>query len=211
METWTVGPILPADIQKISRIHCAVLPEGFLAQLGPSVLASIYAAALRAPGAIGLAVRNGPEIGGFLLATTDTRGLFRHVLLRRAFPLVSSLVAVIRRNPKVLRQILESLRYPSRRKVGLGEGPDDAELISIGVLPEHQSKGYAREMILALNKEFSKKGAGSYVVSVYSSNEKAKALYRRMGFEFVREFQMYGKAWTLYRLLLSEPYGERAP
>ncbi len=55
METGEIGPVLPADIEEISRLHRAVLPDGFLAQLGESVLTRIYSAAFMAPGAIGLA------------------------------------------------------------------------------------------------------------------------------------------------------------
>jgi len=175
MEPQEIGPISPAESEEIARIHCAVLPEGFLAQLGPSFLTQIYAAAVTAPATVGLVARDGQEIGGFVLATTDTRALFRHVLLRRGLRLAASLVHAVARRPTLLRQIVESLRYPSKRTLGRRPPGGDAELISIGIRPEHRAKGYGRALVLALNQEFARRGVPAYTVAVYSSSTEANA------------------------------------
>ncbi len=195
--------LCPADLEEVCRIHCALLPEGFLAQLGPAVLYEIYAGALTAPGVIGLVARH-ERTRGFLLATVDTRVLFRHVLLRRALPLGARLLGTICRHPGLLGRSLESARYPAT----LGGARDDpaygAELIAIGVRPECRSLGYATAMVEALNREFRRRGVAAYTVAAYSSNEPAQTFYRKLGFEVLHEFRMYGAAWTRYRLRLGD-------
>ena len=87
----------PDDLEEIARLHCAVLPDGFLAELGPRGLYHIYAGAATAPGSIWLVKRREREIAGFLLATVDTRALFRHIVVRRALCLVPALLRAGRR------------------------------------------------------------------------------------------------------------------
>src|SRR5262249_6477107 len=81
----------PADLAEVARLHCDVLPDGFLAQLGPRVLYQVYAGAASAPGTVWLVRRHGSDIAGFLLATTDTRALLRHILLRRGLNMIPHL------------------------------------------------------------------------------------------------------------------------
>jgi len=198
----TVDRVTPADVDAISRLHCTVLPDGFLVRLGPAVLSEIYAGALTAPGVIGLVTRDGGSVAAFLLATADTRTLFRHVLRRRAPRLAVRLLGAALRDPRLVPRMLESLRYPAT----FGDtGPrrlPGAELIAIGVGPEHQAKGCARRLIRRLNAEFAALGVRRYTVAAYSSNEAAGAFYRKLGFERLHEFQMYGRAWSRYELRL---------
>jgi ribosomal protein S18 acetylase RimI-like enzyme len=192
-----------AHLQEVSRIHCEVLPDGFLARLGPAVLYEIYAGAASSPNAIWLVRRYSAGIAGFLLATVDMGALFRHILLRRGPRLVPLLLRAASRESRLIARMLESLRYPRTRAGEPGGRPGGAELVAIGVRPEYRSNGYATAMILGLNAAFPGRGVSYYTVSVYASNAVANAFYRKLGFEVGHEFRMYGAAWISYRLDLS--------
>jgi len=210
-ETGSITAIVPADVGQVARLHLAVLPDGFLARLGERLLAEIYAGAISAPGTIGLAAREEHGIGGFVLATTDTRALFHHVLRRRGLAMVQVLLRTVVRDPRVLLRILESVRYPEKRGLHDSGECGDAELMAFGVLPEHRSRGYAGRLVLALNDEFARRGVSAYTASVYASNLQATRFYARMGFERLREFQMYDRPWALYRLRLPCAAGAADP
>ncbi len=190
----------PAHLEEVCRIHCEVMPDGFLARLGPAVLYEIYAGAASSPSVIWLVRRYGAGIAGFLLATVDIRALFRHVLLRRGPRLVPHLARAASRDPRLVGRMLESLRYPGTRG-GQPAGPSGgAELVAIGVRAEYRSNGYATAMIQGLNAAFLRRGVSRYTVPVYASNAGANAFYRKLGFEVLHEFRMYGVAWTRYQL-----------
>jgi ribosomal protein S18 acetylase RimI-like enzyme len=69
--------------------------------------------------------------------------------------------------------------------------------VAIGVRAEYRSNGYATAMFQGLNAAFLRRGVSRYTVSVYASNA-ANAFYRKLGFEVLHEFQMYGVTWTRY-------------
>lgn len=193
-----IRAMLPGDIEQVVSLHVAVLPEGFLPRLGPAVLVQTYAAALDAPETVALVAQSGGEIAGFLLATADTRALFRRALVRRGGRLLLAVVRALVRQPTALWCVLETLRYPARRRAG-ASGGHDAELISLGVSQRYRSAGYGAALIRALDAEFLSRGIKSYMVSAYADNEHGNAFYGRLGFEFTDGFNLYGRLWTLYR------------
>jgi ribosomal protein S18 acetylase RimI-like enzyme len=201
----------PANLEEICQIHRAALPDGFLARLGPAVLYEIYAGAASSPSVIWLVRRYGAGIAGFLLATVDMRALFRHILLRRGPRLVPHLARAASRDPRLVGRMLESLRYPWTRGGGHASPSGDAELVAIGVRPEYRSNGYATAMIRGLNAAFLRRRVSSYTVSVYASNAGANAFCRKLGFEVLHDFEMYGVAWTRYRLDLGRDLPHPGP
>ncbi len=59
---------------------------------------------------------------------------------------------------------------------------DEAEIISLGVIPTARRHGYARAMLQALIGECQGRGASSLFLEVAARNEPAKWLYRAEGF-----------------------------
>jgi GNAT superfamily N-acetyltransferase len=166
------------------------------------VLYEIYAGAASSPSPIWLVRRYGAGIAGFLLATVDMSALFRHILLRRGPRLIPYLARAASREPRLVGRMLESLRYPRSRN-GEPAHPAAAGELVIAVRPEYRSNGYATRLIQGLNSAFLRRGVSRYTVSVYASNAGANAFYRKLGFEVVEEFRMYGVTWARYRLDLS--------
>ncbi len=59
---------------------------------------------------------------------------------------------------------------------------DEAEIISLGVIPTARRHGYARVILRALIGECQRHGAGNLFLEVAARNEPAKLLYRAEGF-----------------------------
>ena len=60
---------------------------------------------------------------------------------------------------------------------------DEAEVLRIGVLPEHQGKGLGKRLLEGLLAEMGTHGDGKVFLEVRESNEAARKLYLSCGFE----------------------------
>jgi ribosomal-protein-alanine N-acetyltransferase len=72
---------------------------------------------------------------------------------------------------------------------------DEAELLSIGVVPDAQRRGIARRLIAACVERVAGAGATKLFLEVGESNQAARALYDGLG------FQTTGRRHHYYRLL----------
>ncbi len=59
---------------------------------------------------------------------------------------------------------------------------DEAEIISLGIVPTARRQGYARAILLGLIEQCRLRGAATLFLEVAAHNEPAKALYRAQGF-----------------------------
>lgn len=58
----------------------------------------------------------------------------------------------------------------------------EAEILSLGVLPEKRRRGVGRALLGRLRAEAARRGIGSIVLEVAADNEAARQLYGAMGF-----------------------------
>ena len=195
---FSIGPATPDDAEQLARLHQLVLPAGFLAQLGVSVLTQIYVGILSAPGTVTLCARVGGQLGGFILGTRDTGRMFRHVLLRRGHRLALLLALEVARRPRILARLLESLGYPAR--LAPASSPGDGELVALGVAPELRGCGCGLALVNALSSSLRSLRVGAYTVSFYDDNDGASGFYKRCGFEPIGQLVMYERSWSVYRL-----------
>ena len=61
----------------------------------------------------------------------------------------------------------------------------ETDMMNIAIHPDHRKRGIATELIEALIRGLTERGSHSLMLEVRASNEPAKALYTKMGFEFV--------------------------
>ncbi|KFI76774.1 ribosomal protein S18-alanine N-acetyltransferase [Bifidobacterium mongoliense] len=69
-----------------------------------------------------------------------------------------------------------------RGYAGFWYGGDDAEIMTIGVAPEHQRRGIAAALLRSLIERATDRGARRMLLEVRVDNDPALALYRRFGF-----------------------------
>ena len=60
---------------------------------------------------------------------------------------------------------------------------DEAEVLSLGVLPARRRRGAGRALIAALSRQAGGLGARALYLEVAADNQAAQALYRALGFE----------------------------
>ena len=78
------------------------------------------------------------------------------------------------------------------------------EFARVVIAPKHQGEGLSRVLLDGIWKEFIKLGVPSVHISVAKVNIPAQKLYRRFGFEFCGEKDMYGSSYFLREKLVRE-------
>lgn len=92
--------------------------------------------------------------------------------------------------------------------------PPIGDIQTIGVLPEHEGRGYARAMLGELLAEAARRGAEDVMLEVSATNPRAQELYRRFGFEHIHTRPRYyrdGSDGFIMRLRLFPPPAHHTP
>lgn len=95
-----------------------------------------------------------------------------------SFDLIAYFFRTLRELFLVVEESGEVVGYAVGR-VGGGVG----EVLSIAIRPDRQGRGYGSDLLKALLKELSKRGAKKAVLQVKVSNQKAMKLYEKFGFK----------------------------
>lgn len=69
--------------------------------------------------------------------------------------------------------------------IGSQTVPDESDMMNVAVHPDHRRKGIAEGLVDALCAALKERGSVSLTLEVRASNEPAKALYEKLGFEQV--------------------------
>jgi len=178
---------LPAsDLQRIAELHCEVMPT-LLTDLGYPVVQRYYEAAGRDAQAIGFAalapVTN--EALGWVMGSPHPTELVKR--LRQA-PLwfVGQVIRAAGKHPGILMQLLRTALAPADANL-IRSGEIELTYIGVAVYARGQNLGdtLVRRFLAASSVE----GYTRVSLSVEEDNAAAIHLYKKFGFETVKEFR----------------------
>lgn len=173
--------------RQVAQLHLEGLNSGFLAKLGPGVLALMYEAIDRAPGSVLLVECEGERVVGFISGGLGMRPVYRQ-MLRRPFALALSLLPTLL-HPSRIMQVLEVLRYG--RHAETNTALPAAELLSIVVAPEARGRGVAERLYRRLLEHFGAEGIAAFRITVGGKLSRAHAFYKKMGAKPVAEIEVH--------------------
>ncbi|HUT15937.1 MAG TPA: GNAT family N-acetyltransferase [Anaerolineae bacterium] len=185
-----------------AAIHIEGQPHGFLTSLGQHFVARLFAYAIRSPHGFGFVAVEGKVIG-FVVGTTNTARLYRDVLTRGFVPLAVALLGHVLRHPRVVRKLLETLRYPAMMQ----EQPGEAESISRGVRVDWRGKGVGSLLWKAVTGEARRRGATHIITTVDQAHDVVNAWHRARNHELVRTFVLHRRPMNVYRIPLEPDPG----
>ena len=96
--------------------------------------------------------------------------------------------------PSAIKQIFQTLRYPSQ----VGAELPPAEVLSIAVSEGARGKGIGRALVAAALAQLSARGIQQAKVAVSADNAVANRFYRRCGFELVLRRDHHGLPMNVY-------------
>lgn len=189
--------IVPMQLEhadRVAELHCAALEGDFLPRLGKRFLTVFYQGVLDLGVGFGfVAVAEGQPVG-FVLASADTSGLFKRVMLSRAMALCLHIIPALIRNPALIANVVETFLYPRKER----DVAEKAEVLVLGFDVAYRDPRMTYQLFNAVNDTFRAQGVRSYKATVLQTNQLINNLLCRLGFQLVFEFELYRKKWNLY-------------
>lgn len=188
----TCRDAIESDMKAVARLHEACFQGTFIASLGEELIADYYREFLREGGPFVLALEEEKLVGlcmGYF-AGSGARNAFvsknKGRLARRLLALCLSLNKVA---------IKKCFGYVFSRKKAAGAPRAEADLLSICVLDEYRGKKVSRRLLEEFEQRVSAAGKKDVTLSVYKSNGRAIAFYKKMGYSVCEkgtdEYKMY--------------------
>ncbi|MBX3011438.1 MAG: GNAT family N-acetyltransferase [Caldilineaceae bacterium] len=202
----SIKPLTVAHAAAAARLHIAGQPNTFLTSLGPAVLTTFYRALPQSPTGFGFtalapAADQAPPVIGFVSATTSTGQLFLELGTRHLPAFLPPLLRRFAQRPGLLLHCIQTVFYPLLQHSSQAQpAAHGAELLSIMVEPAWRSQGVGGQLVTHLFESCQARQIDALDVTVAAENRGAQEFYRRHGFRFQQEFQLYGRPMQRYRL-----------
>ncbi len=180
--------------EQVARLHISGIPTGFISSLGEKFVTALYESVAESTYGFGFVEENGGSVAGFVIFTTNIKGLYKTICLKKGihffFLLLSKLVSL-----KTLKKIFETLLYPSRSET---KDLPEAELLSIAVRDTERGKGIARKLIQHGLCECKISGINEVKVLVADFNTPANHLYQKSEFKLRTKLENHGIVSNVY-------------
>jgi ribosomal protein S18 acetylase RimI-like enzyme len=187
-------PLQKQHAEQVAQLHIAGIPTGFISSLGPKFVTALYESVAESPYGFGFVEETDGRVGGFVVFTTNIKGLYKTICLKKGlrffFLLFSKLIS-----PKNIKKIVETLLYPNRSEAKELPG---AELLSIAVHESERGKGIAGKLIRRGLCECHHAGIESVKVLVADFNAPANKLYQKNGFQLAARLENHGVISNIY-------------
>lgn len=194
-------PIEAKYINKVVEIHYNSIEfkNLLLPKLGPKIMTLYYQYALQSDENLGFVYMDGQKIQGFIFGTVNKSNFYRQIFLRSKFKISCFITLRLIRKPFLLSSLI---RYTIQKILLPKEEQNlyNAELITIAVNQEIRGKKIGKKLVQTLNKKFKDYGISKYQVIVEEENKAAIRFYKKLGFQYIKNFVEFGRKCVLYDL-----------
>lgn len=183
-----------SDVINLAKIHLLEFNSDFLPSLGQRFLRLLYSDLLQNKNVYVWVEDSDNNVQGFIVGSKDFNSVFKNIIIKNFIKYVFILIPQILRNPKLVKNIIETLFYLKKE----GINTPKAELVVIAILKKYQRRGLGRNLILALEKDFMSQKIKSYKVSMNAKNLTANSFYLSLGFTRNHDFFIYNERMCLF-------------
>ncbi len=193
-------PATSAHCSDIARIHAHELSDGFLPQFGERFLFHLYRAMFASQAARGVVAQIDGQVVGFSCYTTEHATFFRRTLRHASPGLFVEVAKALCRRPRLLKGIVETLRYAKAADVpGVA-----AEIYAVALDRRWHARHIGLRIFDHTEALLRSEGIRAWKHTVYDDNHVALELYRRRGHVRTGSFRLYGRSWSVFRVDLGE-------
>lgn len=181
------------DLPEVAGIHRRAFSDFFLTQMGSEFLDRYYRLVMRFDGGILLVHDADSAINGFVSGFVDP-GRFYRLMWDNRWSFVRPVLGTLMRRPSLAADVIHGVQHIHTTA---SEWPSNAcELSSIAVEPASSGAGVGRALMHAFLLEAAALHARSvYLTTDADNNQHANELYRRTGFQRVRQFLRRKGRW----------------
>ncbi len=183
-------------VPAVAAIHRQVLPNDLLSRLGISFMERyLYSKVIDSPWAVGYVYLYNQRVVGYITGTTNSAAFYRYTwseMLTLPFFLLPSLIC----RPMLLGDLTEAMEFSRVKNIFFVE----AEIASVGVLPEYRSIDFYKKTKLNIAAELNRYlirdlrsiGIKELFGIFRSDNTPAIVTYQNLGFTLRQEFTFRG-------------------
>lgn len=189
-------------LDQVVEIHRQTFPRGILASTGPAGLREYYASIIESPWAKLFVAQHGSRVVGIAAGTAN-----RHSPMHRR-----RVRAVLKTLPQTLLSLrigVMPLARAIRKRQLAATITDDAELLSLAVLPEYRRHGLGRKLLDAWSGDLRQRGGSVFVV--FTDNPEGMKFYTKIGAECLFRFRIGLVESAAFRVSLSSESVRSAP
>lgn len=192
-----IDPLSDSTLNGAVALHRQQIAKGFLTLLGPGFLREVFWNIARSRYGVAVVATedDSATVTGYLLGSTDLRGLYRDFLRRHGLRAVVAASPHLV-HPTVALKAVETLLYPSKRIKLNPSAPrnvavTNGELLDLAVDNAHKGSGLAQELFHRFAAEMARRGSPSFRITTAASLTRAHRFYERLGADLVGEIEIH--------------------
>jgi ribosomal protein S18 acetylase RimI-like enzyme len=174
-----------AHIRRVVEVHRASFPGFFMTRLGPKFLFEYYRTVIGFSGGLCVVAGEGDApVAGFVAGFLNPEQ-FYSVLRRRQLRLGIAMLPALATHPGLLGGVLFNRNKAAGMATGRAAGAQagEAELSSVGVLPQVAGKGVGAALVAHFCAAMRARGASHVVLTTDTEeNDRVIGFYQRLGF-----------------------------
>ncbi len=195
-------PFTRAHARQAAEIHVEGQPGTFLTRLGIDFLTRMYQAIADSPHAFGVTVVDEDTVAGLAIVALNTTQVFQEMKRQHWHRLLWPMIRQVLRDPLLVGDIVQTMRYPNRLHVPPGE----AEVLFLGLRRPYMRRGLAPRLANLIMEEAHRRGCTSATTLVARQNRTVRWIIAAIPGAYVeREVELNGKIMLVYRVKLPIP------
>ena len=195
-------PFTRAHARQAAEIHVEGQPGTFLTRLGIDFLTRMYQAIADSPHAFGVTVVDEDTVAGVAIVALNTTQVFQEMKRQHWHRLLWPMIRQVLRDPLLVGDIVQSIRYPATLHVPPGE----AEVLFLGLRRPYMRRGIAPRLANLIMDEAHRRGCTSATTLVARQNRTVRWIIAAIPGAYVeREVELHGKTMLVHRVKLPIP------
>ena len=189
-----------SDIESIVKIHSDAFKDFFLTSLGPDFLRFYYICFVNSNETVTMCAVEDGKILGFAASTKVCKGFNSRLIKSNLVNFGMLSIKLLFTSPQSLIRLFKNL---TKKSETVEDNENYAELYSIAISQDAQSKGVGKQLLTASEKIMKDEGVERVSLTTdYYNNEAAVGFYLSMGYETLYEFMTYPNR-KMYRFIKS--------
>ena len=179
-----------SDSNKIAKIHLKSFPNFFLATLGYSFLKTYYRSCAKSKEAISIcAIDNETKkIVGFAVGCLNSKGFNKRLIYSNLGAYFYQTLILLFTKPLALIRLFKNLAKNNDKD----DKGNYAELLSIGVSPDHNGLGIGQELLVEFENKITEKVINTITLTTDAdSNDSVLRFYKKSGYTVYYDFETF--------------------
>ena len=181
-----------SDSNQIAKIHMECFSNFFLTSLGYSFLKTYYRSCTNNKEAISICAVNKDDnkLLGFAVGCLNSKGFNKRLILSNLLEYSYRSIILLFTKPIALIRLLKNLEKNNNKN----DKGNYAELLSIGVSPDHEGLGIGKKLLFEFENQITAKGIKLMTLTTDADfNDSVLKFYKKSGYSVYYDFETFPK------------------